>query len=123
MQVGEMIYFTMNTKSMSVQKLKNTLIHVRDQLKFENTSSYAKETRIKYLEELVTEVGYDPRNIKVAEELIKKKNVHIAALKKELKLPPTEHPQLKEVLQDSNKKDEMMSLILQLTAKVKEMEI
>ena len=50
-------------------------------------------------------------------ELIKKKNADIVALKKKLKFPPTEHPQAKELLQDANQKDEMMNLILQLTAK------
>ena len=122
-QVGEMIYSIMTTKAMSAQKLQNTLVNVRDQLKQEKASSYAKDTRIKSLEDLVIELGYDPQNIKAIEELIKNKNVDIAALKKQLNLPPTEHPQAKEVLQYSNKKYEMMSLILQLTAKIKEMEI
>ena len=78
----EMIYSTLTTKEMSAQKLHNTLINVRDQLKVEKASSYAKDTRIKSLEELVIEVGYDPTNVKVAEELIKKKNTDIAALRK-----------------------------------------
>ena len=69
---------------------------MKDQLKVEKASSYAKDTRIKSLEELVIEVGYDPSKTKVAEELVKKKNVDIATLRKQLKLPPTEHPQAKE---------------------------
>ena len=44
------------------------------------------------------EVGYNPKYIKAAEELIKKKNANIATLKKELKLPTTEHPQTREFL-------------------------
>ena len=71
---------------------------------------------------MVIEVGYDPSNAKVADELIKKKNADIVALKKQLKWPPTEHPRAKEVLQDANQKDEMMNLILQLTTQLKEME-
>ena len=81
-----MIYSTMTTKAMSVQKLQNTLANIRDQLKLEKSSSQAKDTRIKSLEELVIDVGYDPKNVKFAEELIKKKNAEIAALKKQLKL-------------------------------------
>jgi hypothetical protein len=38
-------------------------------------SSFAKDNRIKCLEELVLKIGYDPSNVKVVEELLKKKNV------------------------------------------------
>jgi hypothetical protein len=42
----------------------------------------AKDNKIKSLEELVLNIGYDPTNVKVAEELIKKNNVDIASLRK-----------------------------------------
>ena len=77
-----MLYSTMTTKEMSAQELQNTLINVGYRLNLEKASSYAKDIRIKSLEELVIEVGYDPQNIKFAEELIKKKNDDIFALKK-----------------------------------------
>ena len=64
-------------------------------MKVDKASSYAKDLRIKSLEESVIQVGYDPTNVKVAKELVKKKNVDIVALRKQLKLPPTEHPQAK----------------------------
>ena len=88
----------MTNKAMSVQKLQNTLGNIRDQLKLEKSSSQAKDNRIKSLEDLIIELGYHPTNVKVADELIKKKNADIVALKKLLKMPPTEHPQAKEVL-------------------------
>ena len=69
------------------------------------------------------EVGYDPANVKVAEELVKKKNADIATLRKKLKIPPTKYPWAKEIVQGENQKDEMMSLILQMNAQIKEMEI
>ena len=90
-----MLYSTINTKAMSVNKIHNTIINMRDQMKVEKASSYAKYLRIKSLEELVIQVGYDPTNVKDAEELVKKNNADIAALRKQLKLPPTEHPQAK----------------------------
>lgn len=68
---------------------------MRYQIRIEKSSSYAKDTRIKSLEELVIEVGYDPSNVKDAEELVKKKNVDNAALRKQLKLPPIENPHAK----------------------------
>jgi hypothetical protein len=53
-------------------------------------SSFAKDNRIKTLEELVLKIGYDPSNVKGVEDMLKKKNVDIASLRKQLKLPPTE---------------------------------
>ena len=90
---SKLLYSTITTKAMSVKKLYNTIINMRDQMKVDKASSYAKDLRIKSLEELVIQVGYDPSNVKAAEQLVKKKNEDIAALRKQLKLPPTEHPQ------------------------------
>ena len=84
-------------------------------MNLDKASLYAKDLRIKALEELVLQVGYDPTNIKAEKLLVKKKNEDIAALRKQLKLPQSEHPQTKEFLQEQKEKDEMMSLILQLT--------
>ena len=69
------------------------------------------------------EVGYDPSNVKAAEELVKKKNADIVAFRNQPKLPPTEHPHAKEIVQEANKKYEMMNLIVHMIAKIKEMEI
>lgn len=113
-QVGDMLYSTMTDKATSVQKLQNSLENIKAQLKLEKTSSQAKDNIIKYLKYLVIEVGYDPKNVKGVEKLIKKNNAEIYALKKQLKLLPTEHPQTKEVLENQNQKDDMVNLILQL---------
>ena len=122
-QTSEMLYSIVTTKAISPYKLQNTISNMQDQMKMDKASLYAKDLRIKALEDLVLQVGYDPTNIKVAEALVKKKNEDIAALRKQLKLPQGEHPQTKEVLQDQKEKDEMMSLILQLRAQIKEMEV
>lgn len=55
--------------------------------------------------------------------LLKKNNEDIAALRKQLKLTPSEHPQAKEIIQEQNDKDDMMNIIFQLTGQIKEMEI
>ena len=57
---------------MSAQKIQKTLGNIKDHLKLENASSQAKDNIIKSLEDLVIEVGYDPSNVKVADELIKR---------------------------------------------------
>ena len=47
----------------------------------------------------------DPSNTEVAKTLIRKKNEDIAALRKQLILPQSEHPQAKEILQEKTEKD------------------
>jgi len=44
---------------------------------------------IKSLEELVLKIGYDPSNVKEAEELLNKKNADIASMRKQLKFLAT----------------------------------
>ena len=48
-KISEMLYSTITTKAMSVQKLQNTIINMRDQMKVEKSSSYTKYISIKYL--------------------------------------------------------------------------
>jgi len=54
-------------------------------------SSLTKDTRIKALEYLKIKLGYDPNNVKATKDIFKK-NGDIQALRKQLKLPTTEHP-------------------------------
>jgi hypothetical protein len=98
------------------------LSNAQTQLKLEKISSFAKDNRIKTLEELVLKIGYDPANVKAAEEMIKKKNADIASLRKQLKLPPTEDPQTKEIAEKEGEKDEMLKLLMEQNAQLKEME-
>lgn len=121
-QAGEMIYSTLIGKAMVAHKLQNSLDKITAQYKLETTSSPAKDNRIKSLEDLVIELGHDPNDIKAAKKLIKKKNEDIATLKKQLKLPHSEYPQTKEVLESQTHQEEMMDLVLQLNDQLKEME-
>lgn len=68
-------------------------------MKLEEASSQGKDNTIKYLEDLVIEMGHDPVDIKAAKQLIKNKNEDIAALKKQLKLPASLHPPTTELLE------------------------
>jgi hypothetical protein len=97
-QTGEMIFSTLENTSMTAAKLQVSLNNVQTQLKLEKVSSLAKDNKIKSLEELVLKIGYDPSNVKAAEELLKKKNVDIESLRKQLKIPATEDPQAKEMV-------------------------
>jgi len=67
------------------------------QLKIEKVSSFDKYNSIKSLEYFIIKIGHDPKEIKATKELIKNKEADIQELKKQLKLPSTEHPQAKEV--------------------------
>jgi hypothetical protein len=89
-QTGEMVFYTLAHASIVASKFQVSLNNVQTQLNMEKISSFAKGNRIKTLEELVLKIGYDPSNVKATEEMIKKKNVDIVALRKQLKLSPTE---------------------------------
>lgn len=89
----------------------------------EKISSHAKDSRIKTLEDLVIRLGYDPANVKAAEELIKNKNVDIVTLRKQLKLPATEDPLAKEIIETENHKADMMKLVIEKNSQIRQMEI
>ena len=94
-QTGDMIFSTMSNTSMIVSKLQVSLNNFQSHLKLEKTSSLAKDNKIKSLEELVLNIGYDPSNVKAPEEILKKKNVDIASLRKQMKILTTEDPEAK----------------------------
>jgi hypothetical protein len=121
-QTGEMVFHTLAHASASASKFRVALNNAQTQLKLEKISSFAKDNRIKMLEELVLKIGYDPANVKAAEEMIKKKNADIASLRKQLNLPPTEDPQAKEIAEKEGEKDEMLKLLMEQNAQLKEME-
>ena len=91
-QIGEMVYSTLADKAMLAHKLQNSLNNTSAQLHLEKASSLAKENRIKYLEEIIIELGHDPKDAKGIKALMKKKEEDIASLRKQLKLPPSMHP-------------------------------
>jgi hypothetical protein len=122
-QTGEMVFYTLVHASTSASRLQVSLNNVQTQLKLEKISSFAKDNRIKTLEELVLKIGYDPSNVKEVEEMIKKKNADIASLRKQLKLPPTEDSQVKEIAKKEGEKDEMLRLLMEQNAQLKEMEV
>jgi hypothetical protein len=121
-QTREMISHTLARVATSAAKYRTTLRNAQTQLKLEKMSSFAKDNKIKTLEELVLKIGYDPTNVKAAEEMIKKKNADIAALRKQLKLPPTEDPQMKEIAEREGENDEMLRLLMDQSAQLREME-
>jgi hypothetical protein len=54
--------------------------------------------------------------------MIKKKNADIASLRKQLKLPPTEDSQAKDIVKKEGEKDEMLKLLMEQNAELREME-
>ena len=104
-QTGEMISHTLARVATSAAKYRTALSNAQTQLKLEKMSSFVKDNKIKTLEELVLKIGYDPSNVKAAEEMIKKNNADIVALRKQLKLPTTEDPQTKEIAEREGEED------------------
>ena len=105
---------------MNSHQLQSSLTHISTQYQLEKASSQAKDTRIKSLEDLVIELGHDPKYIKAIEQFIKKKNDNIAALKKQLKIPQLQHPQIQDVLERKTRHEELMDLVLKLNDQLKE---
>jgi hypothetical protein len=97
-QTGEMVFSTLAHASTIASRLQVSLNNVQIQLKLEKISSFAKDNRIKTLEDLVLKIRYDPSNVKAVKEMINKKNVDISSLRKQLKLPPTVESQAKEIV-------------------------
>jgi hypothetical protein len=112
-QIGEMVFHTLVHASASTTKFQVSLNNAQTQLKLEKISSFTKDNRIKTLEELVLKISYDPSNVKVAEEMIKKKNADIASLRKKLKILPKEDSQAKEIAEKEGEKDKMLKLLME----------
>lgn len=84
-------------------------------------SSLTKDTRIKALEYLKIKLGYDPNNVKATKDIFKK-NGDIQALRKQLKLPTTEHPQAKDVTNLEIEKENFFKLIAENNVQLQNME-
>jgi hypothetical protein len=122
-QTGEMIFSTLAHGPSTTARLQVSLNNVQTQLKLEKISYLEKDNRIKSLEYLVLKIGYDPSNVKEFEDLLKKNNFDIASLRKQLKLPTTEESQAKEIFETKGEKEELLNLIMEQNAQIKEMEI
>jgi hypothetical protein len=81
-KIREILFSTLTNTSLTVGKLQVSLNNVQSQLKMEKISSLAKDNKIKSLEELVLNIGYDPYNVKEVKELLKNKSDDIEYLRK-----------------------------------------
>jgi len=118
---GEMVYATLADKATLAHELKESLKNTNTQLDLEKMSSQAKDNRIKTLEEIIIDLGLDPKDPKGVRALMKKKDVDIATLKKRLRLPPTEHPQTAELVQQKEAQD-TLDLLMKMNQRVIQME-
>ena len=120
-QAGEMVYATLVEKATLAYELKESLKNTNTQLDVERMSSKAKDNRIKTLEDIIVDMGHDPNDPTGVKALMKKKDDDLKALKKRLKLPPTEHPQTTE-LQEQKKMEDQLDLLLQQDQRIRELE-
>jgi len=117
-----MISSSLTHTTMSLSKLQVILANTQSELKLEKISLLAKDTKIKYLEYLVLKMGYDPSNINAAEELVRKKNVELLALRKQLKISASEDPMTKDIEETKTQKYDMIKLIMEQNPQIKQME-
>jgi len=116
-----MVYSTLVDKAILAHRLQNSLHNTSTQLELEKASSQAKDTRIKSLEEIIIELGHDPNDPRGMQALMKEKEEDIAALKKQLRLPPTIHPQSTEVAQQKEEED-VVSFLMRMHKRLIEIE-
>ena len=117
-QTGEMVYASLADQALDNYRLQNSLNNTASQLELEKASSQAKDNRIRSLEEIIIEIGHDPKDIKGIQEILKLRDADMAALRRKIKLPATIHPQTDEVAQQRLEKDAtdlIISLYRQLT--------
>jgi len=65
----------------------------------------------------VIKLEYEPSDAKEMEEIIKKKNADIEALRKQLKFPSIEDPYTKEIKESVQHKEDMLKLIIEKICK------
>src|ERR1700733_3399238 len=116
-----MVYATLADRAMLAHQLKEALKNTNRQLDYERLSSSAKDNRIKTLEDIIIDLGHDPKDPKGVRALMKKKEGDIAALRRQEKLPPTIHPQTTELAQEKQV-DDAMELLLVMNQRILQME-
>jgi len=63
------------------------------------------------LEDIIIDLGHDPKDPKAIQALLKERDADIEALRKMVKIPATLHPQTGEVAQQRKDQDETTILI------------
>ena len=112
-QTGEMVYASLADQTLDNYRLQNSLNNTASQLELERASSQAKDNRIRSLEDIIIEMGHDPKNIKGIQEILKLRDADMAALRRKIKLPATIHPQTDEVAQQRHDQ-EVTTLLMSL---------
>ena len=120
-QMGEMVYATLVDKTLVNYRLENSLNNTAAQLELEKASSQAKDNRIRSLEDIIIELGHDPKDPKAIQTLLKIRDADLAALRKKVKLRATIHPQTEEVAQQ-RQDQEVATLLVALHKQLVETE-
>jgi len=120
-KTGEMVYATLVDKAMLAHELKESLININTQLDLEKISSLAKDNRIKTLEEIILDLGHDPKDHKGVKALMKKKDDDIVALRNQLRFSPTVHRQTAELVKEKESED-AIDLLMRLNQRIVQME-
>ena len=110
-QTGEMVYASLADETLENYKLKSSLNATASQLELEKASSQAKDNRIRSLEDIIIEIGHDPKDISGIQEILKLRDADMASMRKKIKIPATIHPQTDEVAQQRHEKDSTDLLI------------
>ena len=128
-KTNEILYYDLLHMSWNKNKLENKVERLKKQLKREKAMSKSLKTQVKSYENELIVVGLKPKEKQSVKKLLDEKEKVIKSLKKQLKIPVTDHLQTEElvVLQRERDDFEMNTLnlkanILQLTLEKEKLE-
>ena len=84
--------------SLNKNKLENKVERLEKQLKKEKAMSKASQTHVKSYENELIVAGLQPKEKQPVKKLLDEKEKVIKSLKKQLKIPVTDHPRTEELV-------------------------
>ena len=98
MQTIEVLYHDLLQLILSNKKIDAKVTKLEEQLKKEKAMGKAWKTKIKKLEADLMETGVNSDSQKSVKKLLEEKDKMMTSLKKQLKIPATDHPQIEELI-------------------------
>ena len=104
--------------SLNKNKLEDKVERLEKQLKKEKTMTGAWQTQVKSYENELIAIGVQPKEKQSVKKLLDEKEKVIKSLKKQLKIPVTDHPQTEELITLQKERDDFKQETLNLKDKV-----
>ena len=117
-KTNEMLYYDLFHMSLNKNKLENKVDRLEKQLKKEKAMSRPWQTQVKTYENELIAARVQPKEKQSVKKSLDEKEKVIKSLKKQLKIPVTDHPQTKELVELQKERDDFEQETLNLKAKI-----